>query len=226
MKLEPLTESTRREHIVRSLRELIVSGAVPAGARLTEAELSAQLGVSRAPLREAVRELVSSGLLVSQPYKGLFVRGVSRRDLEELYSLRTTLEQMAFRECWSKRDTGALADLDARHDELVETTVRGDDPAQAIELEMKLHSWCYELSGHRLLMDAWQRIMPSLQFYFTLHQRAHSRPGPRRDAHEVYVALAKRDDLAAMLAHLEEHMQQGLARTVQLLRSEAEQTDT
>lgn len=226
MKLERLTESTRREHIVRSLRELIVSGAVPAGARLTETQLSAQLGVSRAPLREAIRELVSSGLLVSQPYKGLFVRGVSRRDLEELYSLRTTLEQMAFRECWSGRDDEALSDLDARHEKLMETTERGEDPVGAIKLEMKLHSWCYELSGHRLLTDAWERIMPSLQFYFTLHQRAHSRPGPRLDAHETYVALAKGNDLAAMLAHLEEHMQQGLARTMQLLRSDAEQTET
>ncbi len=226
MKIERLTESTRREHIVRSLRELIVSGAVPAGTRLTETELSAQLGVSRAPLREAIRELVSSGLLVSQPYKGLFVRGVSHRDLQELYSLRTTLEQMAFRECWEVRDAAALDDLDARHERLVESTVRGDDPVGTINLEMKLHSWCYELSGHRLLMDAWEHILPSLQFYFTLHQKAHARPGPRRDAHEVYVKLAKSDDLSAMLAHLEDHMRQGLKRTAQLLGTETEKIES
>lgn len=225
MKLERLTESTRREHIVRSLRELIVSGAVPAGERLTETELSAQLGVSRGPLREAVRELVSDGLLVSQPYRGLFVRDFTRRDLEELYSLRTILEKLAFRECWDRRDAAALADLDARHAALVAATERGDDSVACVELELALHGWCFELSDHRLLLDAWQRLWPSLQFYFALHQRAHARPGPRADAHETYVARAHGDDLDAMLEHLDEHMRQGLERTVRLLDTEAG-TDT
>ncbi|QOL81371.1 GntR family transcriptional regulator [Pseudooceanicola spongiae] len=222
MKLSPLGEATRRDQIVRSLRDLIVSGAVPAGERLTETDLSSQMGVSRAPLREAIRELVSSGLLVSQPYRGLFVREFSPRDLEELYSLRTTLEAMAFRHCWDLRDDAALADLDRRHCDLVRTVERGDDPARAIELELALHSWAYELSGHRLLNEAWQRIHPNLQFYFTLHQRAHSRPGPRRDAHEVYVARARGQDLRAMLDHLEDHMRQGLLHTAQLLTHDAD----
>ncbi|RII36907.1 GntR family transcriptional regulator [Pseudooceanicola sediminis] len=222
MKLAPLGEATRRDQIVRSLRDLIVSGALPMGERLTEIDLSAQMGVSRAPLREAIRELVSSGLLVSQPYRGLFVREFSRRDLDELYSLRTTLEAMAFRQCWDMRDAAALADLDRRHADLVTAIERGDDPARAIALELDLHSWAYELSGHRLLIEAWQRICPNLQFYFTLHQRAHSRPGPRRDAHEVYVARARGDDLPAMLDHLTDHMRQGWLRTAQLLDHETQ----
>jgi DNA-binding GntR family transcriptional regulator len=214
MKLSPLTEDTRRDHIVRSIRALIVSGAVPAGERLTETDLATQLGVSRAPLREAIRALVGSGLVVSQPYRGLFVRGYSHRDLEELYSLRTTLEKMAFREAWGRRTPAALADLDARHDALVAATVAGDDAAEAIELELVLHGWCYGLSGHRLLQEAWARLRPNLQFYFMLHQRAHARPGPRCDAHETYVNLARGADLDAMLDHLDAHMRQGLERTL------------
>jgi len=217
VKLERLGDDTRRDHIVRRMREKIVSGLVPAGQRLTETQLSLQLGVSRAPLREAIRELVSAGLLVSIPYKGLFVRNFTRRDLEELYSMRASLEKMAFRLCWTRRTAEALADLDRRHHALVAATVSGDDPARTIELELALHSWCYELADHLLLAEAWQRLRPNLQFYFMLHRKAHNRQGPRANAHEVYVARATGDDLAAMFDHLEVHMRQGLERTLLLL---------
>lgn len=217
MKLEPLTDETRRGQIVRRLHEMILSGTVTAGERLTETDLALQLRVSRGPLREAIRELVKGDLLVSVPYKGLFVRDYTRRDIEELYSLRTVLEQFAFRECWDRRSPAALTDLMARNRTLSATIAGGNEPLRAIREELHLHSWCYELSGHSLLQQAWHRLMPNLQFYFTLHQKAHQRPGPLMDAHSVYVDRATGDDLPAMLAHLEEHMRQGLERTLGFL---------
>ena len=217
MELTPLVQDTRRGAIVAALRSRIVSGDLPAGTRLTETDLAERLGVSRAPLREALRELVASGLLVSEPYRGVCVRGVSRRDLVELYSLRTTLEAMAFRAAWPRRDAAALADLAARHERLAAGIAAGTDPAGTIELELALHAWVYELADHRLLLQAWDRLRPHLQFYFTVHQRAHGRPGPRPDGHRLYVALAAGADLDAMIAHIDEHMRQGLARTLDLV---------
>ncbi len=216
-RLKPIEDRTRRGQIVRRLRELIAGGHVVPGERLTETDLAARLGVSRAPLREAIRELVDSGLVVSLPYKGLFVRGVTRRDLEELYSLRTTLEQLAFRECWNRRTPAACADLRQRNAELSGAIAAGTDPGRAIELELALHSWCYELAEHGLLLRTWERIKPNLQFYFTLHQRAHGRQGPLREAHDVYVERACGNDLDAILRHLEEHMRQGLVTTLGFL---------
>ncbi len=213
--LEPLAPATRRGQIVQKLRMLIAEGNVSPGERLTEIELASRLGVSRAPLREAIRELVESGLVESVPYKGLYVRRVTRRDLEELYSIRTALEQFAFRECWPKRTRERLDDLAGRHRLLVGEVDANRNPARAIELEIQLHSWCYEISGHAILQKMWDRLKPNLQFYFTLHQKAHNRLGPLRDAHDVYVACATGDSLEAMLAHLEEHMRQGLETTMQ-----------
>ncbi len=212
--LRPVEDRTRRSQIVSRLRELIVTGQVEPGGRLTEADLAERLGVSRAPLREAIRELVESGLVVSEPYKGLFVRSVTRRDLEELYSLRTALEQFAFRQAWPLRTKAAKRDLLDRNTALDAAIAAGDDPRRAIELELRLHSWCYELSGHSLLNQTWMRMLPNLQFYFTLHQKAHKRPGPLREAHDLYVRLACGEDLEAMLAHLEKHMRQGLETTL------------
>lgn len=212
--LKPIVDETRRGQIVRKLRAMIVSGNVEPGERLTEVSLANRLGVSRAPLREAIRELVESGLVESIPYKGLFVRKVTRADLRELYSLRTRLEQFAFEECWNKRTPCAIDDLMARHEALVEEVEKDQNPDKAIELELVLHSWCYELSEHMLLQKLWEQMKPNLQFYFTLHQRAHNRPGPLREAHDIYIRCAVGDSLSDMQAHLEQHMRQGLETTI------------
>lgn len=212
--LVPVVDETRRGQIVRKLRQLIVGGHVKPGERLTESDLAGKLGVSRAPLREAIRELVEFGLVESIPYKGLFVRRVTRSDLDELYSLRTMLEKFAFEQCWDKRTPAALAELNRRHDALVAESEKGQDREKAIVLELDLHSWCYEVSEHKLLQKSWEQMKPNLQFYFTLHQKAHNRPGPLREAHEEYVKRASGDSLADMLSHLEEHMRQGLSATM------------
>jgi len=215
-KIMPLEDQTRRGQIVRNLRDLVISAQLPPGTRLTETELATQLQVSRAPLREAIRELVDIGLLQSIPYKGLFVRTVTQKDLEELYSLRTTLEKFAFELCWDKRTPAKRKELENRHSALI-TAIEADDPLHAIEQELKLHSWCYELSDHHLLQAEWGRLLPNLQFYFTLHQKAHSRSGPSIKSHNTYVSLACGDDLEALLSHLDEHMQQGLQKTLNFI---------
>ncbi len=211
--VRPLTDSTLRGRTVDQLRRLIVSGELPAGSRLTEVQLAEALGISRGPLREAIRELVDIGLVVSKPYKGLFVRDITLKDLNEIYSLRTALEQFAFRQCWDKRTPAAIEDLRQRNDALSKTISMGSDPDAAIQRELDLHSWCYELSGHELLQQSWNRMKPNLQFYFALHQQAHGRTGPLREAHDTYIELACGDDIEAMLGHLDDHMRQGLEKT-------------
>lgn len=211
--LQPVSDGTRRGQVVQQLRQLIVNGYVLPGERLTETGLADQLGVSRAPLREAIRDLVDSGLVESVPYKGLFVRSVTRQDLEELYSLRIALEQFAFQQCWTRRNREACTDLEMRHEELLAEIDRDEDAERAIALELKLHDWCFDHSGHGLLQKSWHQMKPNLQFYFTLHQQAHNRAGPLRQGHETYVRCALGNDLKAMLDHLEVHMRQGLETT-------------
>ncbi|PLS21555.1 GntR family transcriptional regulator [Neptunicoccus cionae] len=212
--LKPLEDTTIRGRTVEQLRRLVVTGELAAGMRLTETELADALGISRGPLREAIRELVDIGLLVSKPYKGLFVREITRKDLEEIYSLRTMLERFAFQEAWEKRTPEALEDLKARNKKLIGSIEAATDPLGPIEAELHLHSWCYELSGHRLLLQSWNRLKPNLQFYFAMHQQAHERKGPKRRSHDLYIRLASGNDLGAMLDHLNDHMRQGLETTI------------
>ena len=213
-KLRPVEDGTLRAQVARQLHGMVTGGHFAPGERLTENALAAQLKVSRAPLREAIRELVDTGILVSRPYKGLFVRAVSLTDLEEIYSMRTALEQFAFKLAWGKRTTEALDDLQDRYDQIVSAQTRGEQAA-AIECETKFHSWVYELTGHSLLMSHWNRLIPLVQIYLSLHHRTHGSHGEFRYMTSEYRRIASGDSLDEMLAHIKEHMKQGLAAVIE-----------
>ena len=92
------------------LRDKIMAGDLAPCEKLTETNLAGRLNISRGPLREAILQLTEEGLLVKEAYRGLRVRSVSRRELSELYSMRTTLERFAIEESWDKRTDAALDD--------------------------------------------------------------------------------------------------------------------
>lgn len=213
-KLRPVEDGTLRAQVARQLHGMVTGGHFAPGERLTENALAAQLKVSRAPLREAVRELVDTGILVSRPYKGLFVRTVSLTDLQEIYSMRTALEQFAFKLAWDKRTPEALNDLRSRYDRIVAVQKQGDQAA-AIECETRFHSWVYELTGHALLMSHWNRLIPLVQIYLSLHHRMHGSHGEFRHMTGEYLRIASGDSLDEMLAHIKEHMRQGLAAVIE-----------
>lgn len=191
------------------LRDRITAGDLAPGEKLTETDLASRLKISRGPLREAILQLTEDGLLVKEPYKGLRVRPVSHKDLDELYSLRTTLERFAFEEAWDKRTDAALADLKDRLNRLEQTRVAKDISA-AVEGEIAFHSWVYELSGHSLLTSHWQKLVPLVQIYMSIHNRQHGIAGVFMDANHEYLALAQGEDRTALLNHINEHMQKGM----------------
>lgn len=83
--------------VVKTLRRMIVDGALPEGERINEVHLAAQLGVSRTPLREALASLAAEGALLQQPRKGFFVRPLSREEMEQIYPIRQLLDPEAMR---------------------------------------------------------------------------------------------------------------------------------
>ncbi len=213
LQLRPVKDNTLRAQIIEQLLAMVTSGRYLPGARLTEIALAKELRVSRAPLREAIRELADRGILVSQPYRGLFVRPVSETDLGELYSIRTALEKFAFTLAWERRSPKALAELKRHYDALLQAHVEGNQ-AIAIERETAFHSWVYQLTGHSLLQAHWARLVPLVQIYLSLHHRMHGAHGQYRHMTTAYLETAAGDDLEAMLAHIEDHMRQGLAAVI------------
>jgi DNA-binding GntR family transcriptional regulator len=210
-------KSTFRAHIVEGLREAILNGNIPPGGQIVEMTLAQQFGVSRGPLREAIRQLIEEGLLITVPYTGTRVRELSVADVHEIYSMRIALEVFAFEQVWARRDTRFFDGLRQRHRVLTET-IDAEDDRGSILAELDLHGFVYEAAEHQLLLHTWSSLRGRLQLYWAAHHRAHGMRGPRRDGHDSYVHTACGDSLSAMRAEIRGHMMRGAAQTEQFLR--------
>lgn len=219
--MRPIKKQTFREQIVEELKAAIMSGQMAPGSQISEADLAVRFGVSRGPLREALRHLIEEGFLIAVPYTGTRVLDLTLEDLREISSLRTELEIFAFSLVWPRRDQAFAAELAARHEALMACTRAGDGEA-SIATELALHSLVYEASGHRLLLEAWQRLKGRLQLYWATHHRAHDRRVPAIDAHAAYVTLAMGEDFDALASEIRRHMQEGLERTEHFVQSRGE----
>ncbi|MET0999043.1 MAG: GntR family transcriptional regulator, partial [Marmoricola sp.] len=93
----PREARTAHEFVRRTLRAAVMDGTLPGGARLVQADLAQQLGVSTTPVREALRDLATEGLVVLDPHRGALVRALDIDEVRELYDLRMTLEPMMVR---------------------------------------------------------------------------------------------------------------------------------
>jgi len=216
--LSPVEDRTLRAQVKRQILDQILGGRLAPGTKLIETALSTQLQVSRAPLREALRELVDQGILVSEPYKGFRVRPVSERDLRELYAMRTALEKFAFTQAWPNRSKAQLADLDQLYTRLMEVRTTGDQ-AQAIEREIAFHGWVYTVADNRLLHAHWTRLSQLVRIYMSLHHNVHGSHGVFGQTTTEYRDLAHGDSLDAMLSHIEVHMAQGFDTVLRSLTS-------
>lgn len=99
--LAPREARTAHEFVCRTLRAAVLDGTLPGGARLVQADLAQQLGVSTTPVREALRDLATEGLVVLDPHRGALVRALDIDEVRELYDLRMTLEPMMVRRVMS-----------------------------------------------------------------------------------------------------------------------------
>ena len=150
--LTPISAPSLAETIAARLRMAIESGAYPPGTRLPERPLAADLGVSHIPVREALARLAEEGLVEREPRRGARVAVLTRRQLDEVSSLRIVLEQFVARrvqEAWSpatERDLRVIAT------EMVDAAERGDARG-VIELDQRFHEQLWALAGHDLLNE-------------------------------------------------------------------------
>jgi len=129
------------DQVLTFLRDRIISGGLAPGARLQEGELARSLGVSRLPVRDALRQLEAVGFVVAGP-DGRHVVALTQRDIEQLYRLRQTLEPLAVRLAAQNHAAENCAALRAKLQEMCDALVRHDASAfSRIDIEMHHLIW-------------------------------------------------------------------------------------
>ncbi len=155
--INQISNRSLRERILDVLRDAIISGELKPGQTLVESDLATHLGVSRAPLREALQILNTEGLLETIPYHGTTVRQLTRTDIEELYSLRIVLETFAIRRIIAQNDPAQVADLRAIYEEMLVAAQAGDIKRVNV-IDRQFHDRLIELSNHSMLLSIWNTV--------------------------------------------------------------------
>ena len=152
-----------RDEVVVAIERAVMIGAIAPGQRLVESEIARQMGISKAPVREALRELERLGLVVSYPRRGTFVADITAAVASEAFSLRAVLEAYAGRLAVT-RCTGD--DLQRMEQLLAEADATLPDESlvfRRVELDLEFHDHLYRLSGHKMLQEAWANLRAKIR---------------------------------------------------------------
>lgn len=181
------------DQVASHLAEAIIAGRFLPGERLSEVALARELGVSRAPIREAARLLESRGLLVSQPRRGFFVRALDAAELEDIFDLRLCLERHAMEHLAHDCSAEAFEALQQQVEVLCEAAVSGSE-GRRIEEDLTFHRLLVEAVGNRRLLKSFDDLAHELRLCITLITRTHDAPETIADSHHLLLeALASRD---------------------------------
>ncbi|MBO2456030.1 GntR family transcriptional regulator [Actinomadura violacea] len=177
-----------------AVRRMILSGEAAAGARLGEAELAETLGLSRTPVREALQRLGADGLVEVLPHRGARVVRWTRRDLEEIFELRSLLEPYAAaRAARTAPGDHVLADLLGRCDAM-EAAVAEGDFTRVAQLNSLFHAALIEASGNRRLPAMLTSVMHAPLIVGTFRRYDAGEMARSMNHHrELVAALAARD---------------------------------
>ncbi|MGO4488930.1 GntR family transcriptional regulator [Microbacterium sp. 2RAF4] len=160
-----MTQSVKRgeslgAQVARVLRHRIVRGELAPGARITEEALAEEFSVSRGPVRDALTQLSFEKLVEVQRPRGVYIVGLTRDDVDQLYSLRGALEQLALSRAMRVSDDARWKGMDAAVARMGEAADAGDHAA-FVTADLEFHSQIYALADHPRLEGAWNQYLPT-----------------------------------------------------------------
>jgi GntR family transcriptional regulator of gluconate operon len=167
--LRPLASRTLADRAAELLRERILAGDLASGDRLVEARIAQQLGISRGPLREALRQLGAEGLVREEPRRGTFVATPTAEDVRDAYDLRAAIEGKAVRLVISTADPAALDALRRALDR-IGAAAKAGDLRKLVRADYDFHETLCRVSANRRLHEAFVRNASALRILLRLEE--------------------------------------------------------
>src|SRR5262252_8561442 len=184
---------SKRDQVVASFKEAILSGIIQPGESIVESKVAQQLGAGIPLVREALIELEHQGYVRKIPYKGTTVTKLERRDVEKIFRLRVELESLAIE--WSKEN---VTSTDIEH--LQSIVGKMKEGAQALNLDqfyqndLAFHRKLWEMSGNEYLVESLERIVAPLFAFFLMKDR--------RERKSYLVSAAQHEKIVEALPRL------------------------
>lgn len=205
MKFEPLRQRTTPDGVYQQLRDAILGGDLTPGQQLREAHIAAEMGCSRAPLREAFTRLEEDGLITRVPFRGAFVTEVSAETMAEIASLRFLVEPYAAERSAAVLRTTQRKALDSSVSRLHRATKKRDT-SEAIDAHLSFHRLLYEFADHQQLWSLWNGWESQLRLFLAVDHASYSNLEDIATAHQDLADMIIAGDMDRFRRALAHHV--------------------
>ena len=205
--LKRVEQRTLCDDAADRLRDAIRNGILRPGARLVERDLAERLGMSRIPVREAIQRLAEEGLIEKSPHRGTFVYAPTRKEIEEICSLRVVLERFVVERVMAVWSSTHEVDLAAIIDQMRQAA-RRNDVHQLHECDFLFHSALWSIADHTLLLEVVSGLRSRINRF--LFEAAGVLPASELDmhisSHDNLIAVLKGRDVALAQVEMTNHV--------------------
>jgi len=195
-----------REIVYEELKMQILTGKITPGTRMMEVELAEDMGVSRTPVREAIRKLEKEGLVVIEPRRGAYASQISTKDMVDILEVRQTIEGLAAAFAASRMNEEQKKELVKVYDEFNDAVETGN-MKQMISTDARFHHLIVEASGNKLLISMVQQLQELvLRFrylYYDDFRRAEKMPDEHKYIMEAIIRGDEEKARSAADAHID-----------------------
>jgi DNA-binding GntR family transcriptional regulator len=226
-KLTPITlENYKplREIVFETLRGAIIDGTLKPGERLMEVQLAEDMGVSRTPVREAIRKLELEGLVLMIPRKGAYVSGISSKDIADVFEVRAALESLAAGLAAERITEQELEDLNRF---MVEVTINAEigDLEKVIKSDTDFHDQIYRASRNSRLVQIINNLRDRIQRFRSASLAHPGRIKETLEEHKKLLEAISERNISVARALAQEHIENAESIMMEALRGHPELLD-
>ena len=195
-----------RDVVFNTLRHAILKGELEPGERLMEIALAQKLGVSRTPIREAIRKLELEGLVVMVPRKGAEVADITEKDLRDVLEVRTALEELSIELAMKNMNDDDCKQL-TEANKLFAKDSEGDDLIKIAEADVAFHELIYMATGNKRLIQMINNLREQMYRYRLEYIKDKSTHARLVDEHNRIIDAMVTNDVAAATAAIKLHVE-------------------
>ncbi len=209
-----------REAVFNTLRQQILTGELKPGERLMEVTLAEKLGVSRTPIREAIRKLEQEGMAQTIPRRGAVVAMMTEKDMEDVLQVRRALEDLAVQIACEQISISQIKELETAMMRFEECTKK-DDLAETVRADVEFHDIIYAATGNKRLMSIMSGFGEQMFRYRVEYLKERENYPVLVEEHEGIVDGLKRRDMEAVTEIMRRHVTNQAVEMKRIIREQS-----
>ena len=209
----------RRDVVFKTLREAILRGDLVPGERLMELQLASKLGVSRTPIREAIRMLEQEGLAITIPRKGAIVAGMTEKDMQDVLEIREALEELSVQVACDKITEEEIAELQ-KNMKNFEHSLKSGDLKKMAQADVEFHDVIYRATDNPKLISMLNNLREQMYRYRVEYLKNPQNHEQLLKEHEaIYKGIVEKDK-DAVTEMIRKHISNQVAVVKHMIREQ------